>query len=173
MTKGTIAVLTLVSAFIFQSSMVYVPSHPPRAYIDIKEGIESPMSLYGFHAKSVWQEADAIEVQYNLPTDLLKALILWESGGKLNAYNRNKDKSIDRGPVQLNSACLPRFERVYNNGEPINPNSLDSVRIAGKLLMDHYKRYGSWRSAVQHYNYHAKGYADSVFSLYLKLKGLD
>lgn len=173
MTKGTIAALTLVSAFIFQSSMLYVPTHPPRQYVDIKEGIDPPMSLYGFHAYSVWQEADAIEAQYNLPADLLKALIYWESGGKMNAYNRNKDKSIDRGPVQLNSACLERFAYAYNNGEPINPNSLDSVRIAGKLLSDLYRKYGTWRSAVQHYNYHAKGYADSVFNLYLRFKGLD
>jgi hypothetical protein len=162
-----------ISALALQSSVLYVHPHPPCSYIDPFSGIALPMSLYGYSAPSVWEEAKAVEYYCNIPTDLLKALILWESGGKLKAYNVNKNGSIDLGPAQLNSACLNGFSLRYNGGKPINPCSIDSVRIAGKMLADSYSKYGSWRAAIQHYNYRAKGYADFVFKCYLRLKGLD
>ena len=173
MRKRYIVIGTILAAFVLQSSSVYISSHTSRLFNAIKESTDPPMSLYGYHAINVWEEAKAVEFQYNIPTDLLKALILWESDGKINAYNKNKNKSVDRGPVQLNSACLPHFSARYNGGNPIDPVSLDSIRIAGKLLADHYRRYHSWHEAVQRYNYRAKGYADFVFKRYLMLKGLD
>ena len=132
-----------------------------------------PMSLYHYDALTVWRMARAVEYQYQIPTDLLVALITWESNGKMNAFNLNRDGSWDSGPVQLNSASLPVFQRRYNGGIPINPCSLDAIRIAGKKLADSYNERHSWRDALSLYNIGQKDYADCIFRAYLRLKRLD
>lgn len=172
MRARNVLLLALGVCLILQSSAIYKPPQKPIYFSALAEPLP-PISLAGYKPTTVWEAADAVEYNYGIPKNVLKAMIMWESGGKLTAYNKNKDKSVDQGPMQLNSKCLMYFAKRYNGGTSIDPCSLDSVRIGGAILADYYRLYGSWRTAIQHYNYRAKGYADSVFKCYLKLQGLD
>ena len=155
-----IGYISIALSIILVNSIPPVVSHPPQP-------------VYHINAISIWDAVVISESINHIPNGLLKALILHESGGKTDAFNRNTDGSFDSGPAQLNSKCLNDFAKKYNNGLPINARSIDSILIAGKILADHYKKYGTWRKALAHYNFGSKKYADMVFSEYLRVKGLE
>jgi hypothetical protein len=168
--KLIVALIAIIIAFTVDGSLNYTP---PITHINfMKTAPPMYLSLYSREPMHLWAECATVEYLYSIPTDLLKALIVWESGGNLYCVSFNK-RSWDGGPVQLNNMNLKQFATLYNGGNRIDPFSTDSVRIGGKLLADLYKRHGSWRKAIQHYDYHAKDYADLVFRVYIHLKGVD
>jgi len=135
--------------------------------------IECPLSLYAYHPPSTMIAADQVEQFYSLPDCLLKADMFWESNGKLYATNRNRDGSIDRGPMQYNDKAIADYSKWYNAGELFEPYSTDSIVVAGKEILGRYKKLGSWRTAIQKRNSKDKKYSENVFKVYLRLKGMN
>lgn len=135
--------------------------------------IECPLSLYAYHPPSTIIAADQVEQFYSLPDCLLKADMLWESNGKLYATNKNRDGSIDRGPMQYNDRAIADYAKLYNNGELFEPYSTDSIVVAGKEILGRYRKLGTWRMAIQKRNAGEKKYADNVLKVYLRLKGMN
>ena len=116
--------------------------------------------------------ARAVEYTYNIPTDLLCAVMLHESGGDLYAFGRNRNRTYDYGPMQLNSRYLDHFAELYNGGVSFDPYTYDSIRIAGKMLAEKKIRKKTWRKAIQSYNSRDKRYADKVFDAYVYMQGI-
>lgn len=111
-----------------------------------------------------------IEVEYNIPTNLLAAVATVESGQKpfavyargrskyfsshdeavkfVIAQKKKKVKNLYVGPMQI---CLKshgkQFESIEHALTPYN-----NIRFAAQLLISLHKKYGTWDKAVMHYN---------------------
>jgi hypothetical protein len=165
--------IAIASLYIFlSSSLPYKP--PPRAneYINISEyKNELPLSLYGYSAPTTWIYAQTMERWYNIPLYLLRSLMYWESGGNLNAVNKNPNGSIDNGPLQYNNRYLHYYSDLFNNGELFDPCSMYSIQIAARELTANHRAL-SWEDTLQLHNKGEKGYSSRILNVYLKFSGI-
>lgn len=80
---------------------------------------------------------------YDIPTNVLFALIWAESGFNPRAYNDNGGRSNDAGLMQLNSRVFPKTDRY---------NVKENLRAGCLHLKARYEQYGSWDAAIARYN---------------------
>jgi hypothetical protein len=94
----------------------------------------------------------------------LCAWIYWESGGRLDARNTNRNGTHDDGPLQYNSQYIGYYALAFNGGEYFNPNSIYSIQVgARELSRNHVK---TWKEAIQLHNNGEKKYSDRVWNVY-------
>jgi len=89
---------------------------------------------------------------YQIPENVLFALIQIESNFNRSAYNgNNANGTNDRGLMQLNSRYFPGVDR---------DDPYENLRYGCQHLRERYERYGSWDEAVMYYNGFSKRSAD-------------
>jgi hypothetical protein len=153
--------------FIFIVS--FVPLHTFQSY-------QNPVwavNTYSTHPPSVIEECRVTEVECHIPIHLLEALVLYESSGKRSARHVNKDGSIDRGPCQFNSEFIRLYAEKFNSGRMFDPESNESIKVAGRVLASRYVELGTWRKAIASWNPNKKNYAEHVYKIYYRLLSLD
>lgn len=89
--------------------------------------------------------------RYKVPVQLLKAISTVESGGRLNAYNANKNGSYDIGHMQINSSWLPTLAK-YNIDAKTLWEPCINTNIGAWVLAHNIARYGLTWEAVGAYN---------------------
>ena len=122
---------------------------------------------------TIWEVAHNIEDIYNIPSDLLASLIWYESRGKMTAFHRNSNGTVDEGPCQYNSYWRKKVFSRYNNGEDFDPYSIISIKVAGAALAERYAENGSWYDTIASWNPGQKTYAQGVLNAYLERKVID
>lgn len=108
--------------------------------------------------------------RFELPTTLLWSVLAVE-GGKEGQYTKNKNGSIDLGPMQINSIWLPQFS-AYATPSEILYNGCINVQIGAWILRSHinlaggdfWKGVGNYhsRTPLLHHRYQGKVYEKSL-----------
>lgn len=100
------------------------------------------------HAGACFEQAAE---RYQVPTVLLKAIALQESGGRARALNRNPNGSHDIGLMQINSAWLPTLAR-----HGIAPQQLwdpcVNTMVGAWILAQNFSRLGYTTQGLGAYN---------------------
>ena len=99
---------------------------------------------------------DLIEEEAKLrkvPVELAYALVYTESRFKTKATHINKNGTVDRGVMQLNSSNKEYFSRKFWENKPYDSyNALEAVPIGLSYLRQLYDELGSWHAAIAAYN---------------------
>jgi len=85
-------------------------------------------------------------IMNDIPLSLLLAIIDVESKFDPKAYNKNTNKTIDRGLMSLNSKTFSNFAKEQLYDPKIN------LKLGCEHLVGLKKRYGKWGLAIIHYN---------------------
>ena len=85
-----------------------------------------------------------------VPMSILKGIIAWECNNDFSLKIQNKNKTYDLGPG-LNSRWIREYEWRFNNGEKINPHSINSVFIVARILANNYKVLHDWNWTITSY----------------------
>lgn len=94
---------------------------------------------------------DQAAQRYNVPVTLLRAISTVESGGRVNAYNKNKNGSYDIGHMQINSAWLPTLAK-YQITEEVLKDPCINTNIGAWILAQNISRFGFSLRAIGAYN---------------------
>jgi len=108
--------------------------------------------------------------RFELPETLLWSILAVE-GGKEGQYTKNKNGSIDLGPMQINSIWLEQFAEYVTPGE-ILYNGCVNIQIGAWILRSHinlaggdfWKGVGNYhsRTPLLHRRYQTKVYSKSI-----------
>jgi len=88
----------------------------------------------------------AAAAEWGVPANVLRGLILVESGGNPRAEHHDDDGSVDRGLVQINSQAHPEV----SDAEAYDPGF--AIGWAAAELAHLHALYGSWSAALQAYH---------------------
>lgn len=134
--------------------------------------IGAPAQAANMGSDSCWQGA----AQYHHVDIWLLYSIAWvESGFKPNAFNRNRNGSVDLGMMQINTIWLPEL-RKYGISHNQLMDGCTSVYIGAWILSKNIQRYGyTWR-AIGAYNSGNPGigyrYAEKVYAAHRRITGV-
>ena len=111
--------------------------------------------------------------RYGLDPTLLYAIAKQESGLRINVTNKNKNGSIDRGPMQINSVHDETMKRRFGIEPKDLFNPCTNIDVGAWLLRQCFNEFGSTWNAVGCYHSRtptiSKRYADQVRALYVRI----
>lgn len=98
-------------------------------------------------------KVEEVSIKYNIPKELILAIIKQESNFNPNAYNKNKDGTEDRGLMQVNYQHNIRLMREYGITDPNQLYDIETnIELGARILYENFKRFGNWVMAVKAYN---------------------
>lgn len=121
-------------------------------------------------AKSEYDELfQKYGAKYGIDPDLLKTVAVKESGLRPGAINQNKNGTVDRGLMQLNS----RYDNERGVADPFDPEQ--NIAAGAAVLARSLKASnGNIREGLRRYNgtgSQAEAYADKTLAIYNKTRG--
>lgn len=138
-----------------------------------QESFELPKD-YKDQIKNAVEEASKL---YNIPKNLIYAIIKKESDFNPFAYNKNKDDTEDYGIMQVNFLHNKALMEEFGIKDPSELFDIKTNILLGtKILSDNYKKYKDWRLAIKAYNgINADNwdYVKDVLNNYAKLQEKD
>ncbi len=98
-------------------------------------------------------KVEEVSLKYNIPKDLILAIIKQESNFNPRAYNKNKDGTEDRGLMQVNYQHNLRLMREYGITDPNQLFDIETnIELGARILYENFQRFGNWAMAVKAYN---------------------
>lgn len=96
--------------------------------------------------------------RYQVPALLLEAILVQENG-RLGQAVRNKNRTYDLGPAQINTRWLPVFAHSGVKAEHLMNDLCTNLYAAGYVLRDAVNHFGGndWFRATMAYNVGPKG----------------
>lgn len=147
MENKNLAVLSRAWAAVWILSAFFLASAKPS---EPRTRVVPPWEQWGGEHREIVIGA---AIQNGVPATILHAVIEAESGYTVRAVGHNLNGTRDLGICQLNTASLPVFERVFNDGQPIDPfDPAQAIPVAARYLRANYDQLGSWWCAVAAYN---------------------
>ncbi len=111
---------------------------------------------------------------YYVNPDVLRAIAQQESGLNPTAIRKNKNGSVDRGPMQINSRWLPAL-RHYGIGENELMDPCVNVMVGAWILRMEMQKYGNSWEAISAYHSptpaRGKAYAHKIQRHLLEQRG--
>ena len=90
--------------------------------------------------------------RYQVPPALIRA-VLAKEGGSLGTVSRNKNGSLDYGPMQINSTWLPSLSKFGISASHLVWDSCVNIGTGTWILATNYRSYsGDWTKAIASYN---------------------
>ena len=112
---------------------------------------------------------------YHLDARLLVS-ILAKEGGKVGASTKNKNGTVDLGPMQINSSWLPYLAKYGYSRNDVQFNPCINFKIGAWILAKSLANGKTAWQGVGYYNSHTsklnKIYYKSVQKFYFKIKNL-
>ncbi len=98
-------------------------------------------------------KVEEVSLKYNIPKELILAIIKQESNFNPRAYNKNKDGTEDRGLMQVNYQHNIRLMREYGITDPDQLFDIETnIELGARILYENFQRFGNWPMAVKAYN---------------------
>ncbi|RME07642.1 MAG: lytic transglycosylase domain-containing protein [Aquificota bacterium] len=98
-------------------------------------------------------KVEEVSQKYNIPEELILAIIKQESNFNPSAYNRNRDGTEDRGLMQVNYQHNLRFMKEYGITDPDQLFDVETnIELGARILYENFQRFGNWVMAVKAYN---------------------
>lgn len=93
-------------------------------------------------------------IRWDVPEIILKAIILQESGGRVDAHNINKNGSHDYGLMQINSINVKPLQSMGLIKDPdMLMQPCINIHAGAYLLSLKFKKYGySWRAVGSYHS---------------------
>lgn len=93
--------------------------------------------------------------QYEVPIEIVLAVIEQESSFNPLAVNYNRNGSMDIGLMQINTKSMPHFQQVFEQKgiyslDATSPR--DNIWMGVAYLAELYETFGNWYDAITAYN---------------------
>lgn len=135
-----------------KASQIYIPKKPPVKPIIIDESYYTAIELHYYNMIPAEYRLHVKELNKSLdiPYTVIYNLVYSESRWYYHAIHYNKDGSIDKGIMQLNSWYVDLFVKDYYHGkEPFDVyNPYDSLQVGLSYLKELYTATGDWYLAI-------------------------
>jgi soluble lytic murein transglycosylase-like protein len=92
--------------------------------------------------------------ELDIPLNIFYNLIYEESRWKATAINRNKNGTMDRGLMQLNSRYQSYFVNKFFNSKFVFDifNPYHNIEVGANYLKSLHNKYGNWKTSIMAYN---------------------
>lgn len=113
--------------------------------------------------------------KYSIPPAVIKAIVFAE-GGRTGKISRNSNRTVDIGPMQINSSWLPRLKRLGITYSSLKNNACLNIDVGTWILAKNlHDRNGDLWKAIG--DYHSRKpreawrYQRKVWSFLARLQG--
>ncbi len=91
-----------------------------------------------------------------VPVEYIRGVVAQECGNDLSKDARNRNGTVDHGPG-LNSRWLDDYAWRFNGGRKVDPHSIESVLIVGRILAANHRALEDWDKTISSYRWGVGG----------------